>query len=102
MKKGARKERIALAKILNGGRFFGFHTRIIWNDKTNGIIQTADGAGTFPIKASKSSASYKSLYCAWRMLDYRKKASRKILNTLISTKLLFHVQEIQVVHSWKA
>ncbi len=51
-------------EMLNGGRFFGFHTRIIWDDKINGTIQTADGAGTFPIKANKSQSFSVKVYIA--------------------------------------
>lgn len=64
LKKVSAKRENSFSEILNGGRFFGFHTRIIWNDKTNGTIQTADGAGTFPIKASKSERFCIKVYIA--------------------------------------
>lgn len=34
---------------MNAGRYFGFHTRVIWNGET-GTLQTADGSGTYPVR----------------------------------------------------
>lgn len=58
------KKESCFNEILNGGRFFGFHTRVIWHDKINGTIQTADGAGTIPIKAGKTQNFNVKVYIA--------------------------------------
>lgn len=34
---------------MNAGRYFGFHTRVIWNGET-GTLQTADGSGTYSVR----------------------------------------------------
>lgn len=39
----------SFSSILNAGRFFGFHTRIDWDDTTHGYIQTADGKSQIPV-----------------------------------------------------
>lgn len=44
----------SLTGILNAGRFFGFHTRIDWDDKTHGYIQTADGKSQIPVMSNRS------------------------------------------------
>lgn len=59
LQKVRRKSEISFESILNGGRFFGFHTKIVWNDDNNGTIQTADGKDTFPIKKKKTSSTVK-------------------------------------------
>lgn len=49
----ARKEP-TLEEDLNAGRFFGFHTRVIWNSTgEEGTLQTADGKSSFPVKKTK-------------------------------------------------
>lgn len=35
--------------LMNAGRHFGFHTRVIWDGET-GTLQTADGSGTYPVR----------------------------------------------------
>jgi len=64
LKKVRAKNENRFNELLNGGRFFGFHTRIIWDDRINGTIQTADGAGTFQIKANKSNSFSVKVYVA--------------------------------------
>lgn len=44
----------SLTSILNAGRFFGFHTRIDWDDKMHGYIQTADGKSLIPVLSNRS------------------------------------------------
>lgn len=64
LKKVRAKSENSFSGILNGGRFFGFHTKVIWDDKINGTIQTADGAGAFPIKANRSERFSVKVYIA--------------------------------------
>lgn len=45
---------ISFSSILNAGRFFGFHTRIDWVDKTHGFIQTADGKSRIPVLSNRT------------------------------------------------
>ncbi len=54
----------SLSDILNGGRFFGFHTRIVWNNSTHGTIQTADGQNALPISAKQSEQCSIKVYIA--------------------------------------
>lgn len=42
-----------LSEMLNGGRFFGFHTKVNWESNGNGTIQTADGKDTIPVAKAK-------------------------------------------------
>lgn len=44
----------SFSELLQGGRFFGFHTSVKWNGKLEGTIQTADGKSTFPIRSKES------------------------------------------------
>ncbi len=41
-------------QILNGGRFFGFHTKVSWSNNIKGTIQTADGKDMIPIESKQS------------------------------------------------
>ena len=50
--------------MLQGGRFFGFHTSIKWNNKIQGTIQTADGKSTFPIQSIQSEQFDVKVYIA--------------------------------------
>ena len=34
---------------LNAGRYYGFHTKVEWDNEINGRIQTADGSGFIPV-----------------------------------------------------
>ena len=43
------KKEASLASWLNAGRYFGFHTKIEWNDNNSGMIQSADGRQFYPI-----------------------------------------------------
>ncbi len=52
----------SLTSILNAGRFFGFHTRIDWENKTHGYIQTADGKSTIPVLSSRSDENCVKVY----------------------------------------
>ena len=45
----ASKHFSSLVSWLNAGRFFGFHTRIVWEDGNAGTIQSADGKDTYPV-----------------------------------------------------
>jgi site-specific DNA-methyltransferase (adenine-specific) len=54
LKKVQEKKEKSFSQILEGGRFFGFHTSVNWSNKIQGTIQTADGKSTFPIKSTQS------------------------------------------------
>lgn len=41
----------SVTTILEAGRYFGFHTKLTWEDKENGTLQTADGKSSYPIKS---------------------------------------------------
>ena len=58
------KNESSFSEVLNGGRFFGFHTRVIWEDKTHGTIQTADGKSSLPIEAKASQQASIKVYIA--------------------------------------
>ena len=64
LKKVQEKREKGLNEILQGGRFFGFHTSVKWNSKTQGTIQTADGKSTFPIQSSQSKTFNVKVYIA--------------------------------------
>jgi len=49
----AHKE-ISFSTILNAGRYFGFHTRVDWDTKEHGFIQTADGQSRIPVSSKKT------------------------------------------------
>ena len=57
-----------LSEKLNAGRYFGFHTRAVW-DGDNGTLQTADGSSSYPVKKTNRSLYNQGLYRSWRMLD---------------------------------
>jgi site-specific DNA-methyltransferase (adenine-specific) len=66
LKKTKAKQESDLSKILHGGRYFGFHTKIDWSDDDSGTIQTADGRSTYPITSIKKKRKcYKSIHCTW-------------------------------------
>ena len=40
----------SIKTIIQAGRYFGFHTRVDWNEDSTGTLQTADGKSTYPIR----------------------------------------------------
>lgn len=54
-----------LDTALHAGRFFGFHTRVIWDDDgTCGNLQTADGKGSYPIRSTQKEDFDTKVYIA--------------------------------------
>ena len=64
LKKTQEKGEESFRKMLQGGRFFGFHTSIKWNNKIQGTIQTADGKSIFPIQSIQSERFDVKVYIA--------------------------------------
>ena len=64
LKKVQEKKENSFSEILQGGRFFGFHTSVKWKNKTHGTIQTADGKSTFPIQSTQSKEFNVKVYIA--------------------------------------
>jgi site-specific DNA-methyltransferase (adenine-specific) len=64
LKKVQEKREGSFSEILQGGRFFGFHTSVKWSNKNQGTIQTADGKSTFPIESAQSIAFNVKIYIA--------------------------------------
>ncbi len=64
LKKVQEKRENSFSEILQGGRFFGFHTSVKWNNKTQGTIQTADGKSTLPIQSTQSKEFSVKVYIA--------------------------------------
>ena len=62
LKKIQEKKEKSFGEILQGGRFFGFHTSVKWINKNQGTIQTADGKNTFPIQSFQSKAFNVKVY----------------------------------------
>lgn len=58
------KNETSFSDMLNGGRFFGFHTRIVWNDKAHGTIQTANGKDSIPVESKPSKKFSTKIYIA--------------------------------------
>ena len=56
------KNEALLSTWLNAGRYFGFHTKLEWDDDYNGRIQTADGSDFIPIHSMKANDSDVKLY----------------------------------------
>lgn len=52
-----------LSEKLNAGRYFGFHTRAVW-DGVNGTLQTADGSSSYPVKMNQTGAFTTKVYIA--------------------------------------
>lgn len=52
-----------LSEKLNAGRYFGFHTRAVW-DGDNGTLQTADGSSSYPVKKNQTGAFTTKVYIA--------------------------------------
>lgn len=53
----------SLSEELNAGRYFGFHTRVLWNGD-DGALQTADGSASYPVKKKKTGAFTTKVYIA--------------------------------------
>ena len=52
-----------LSEWINAGRFFGFHTKIEWdNNHASGSIQTADGQSFIPMTSKKSDPTSVKVY----------------------------------------
>lgn len=56
------KSRDNVSSILKAGRFFGFHTKVVWTDENIGTLQTANGKGEFPIRKESSSVYTVKVY----------------------------------------
>jgi site-specific DNA-methyltransferase (adenine-specific) len=52
-----------LSGELNAGRYFGFHTRVIWNGD-DGTLQTADGSSSYPVKNKATNEFSTKVYVA--------------------------------------
>lgn len=53
----------SLVTWLNAGRYFGFHTKIVWDDNSNkGNIQSADGKMFFPITRTMTAKNRIKIY----------------------------------------
>lgn len=49
---------------LNAGRYFGFHTKVDWNEDGTGTLQTADGQSNYPIRKQGNSTFSVKVYIA--------------------------------------
>lgn len=49
---------------LNAGRYFGFHTKVEWDEDGNGTLQTADGQSSYPIRSTKGKNFSVKVYIA--------------------------------------
>lgn len=47
---------------LNAGRYFGFHTKVEWDDELNGRLQTADGSDYIPVFSKPVSGKEVKVY----------------------------------------
>jgi len=56
------KKEKSLSLWLNAGRYFGFHTKIEWNDDNTGKIQSADGRQFYPISKKQSGYNNVKIY----------------------------------------
>lgn len=54
---------VSLSSVLNAGRYFGFHTRVVWNGE-EGLLQTADGSSSYPVRKRSDSAYSVKVYIA--------------------------------------
>lgn len=52
----------SLATWLNAGRFFGFHTRVIWDNENEGSLQSADGKEFYPITKGQTKTNQVKIY----------------------------------------
>jgi site-specific DNA-methyltransferase (adenine-specific) len=64
LKKVQEKRENSFSEVLQGGRFFGFHTSVKWKNKNQGTIQTADGKSTFPVQSTQSKEFNVKVYIA--------------------------------------
>jgi site-specific DNA-methyltransferase (adenine-specific) len=64
LKKTKVKQEQNLSETLHGGRYFGFHTKIDWQDDNSGSIQTADGQSSYPITSVKNNENTVKVYIA--------------------------------------
>ena len=64
LNKVRKKNENSISEILNGGRFFGFHTKVTWINNKNGAIQTADGKDTIEVTKTKSDINTIKVYVA--------------------------------------
>lgn len=53
----------SLSLRMNSGRYFGFHTQLVW-DGDNGKLQTADGKSSFPVQRKNNAAYDVRVYVA--------------------------------------
>ena len=56
------KKETSLASWLNAGRYFGFHTKIEWNDDQTGKIQSADGKQFYPVSKHETEKNNVKIY----------------------------------------
>ena len=56
------KEESQFSQWLNAGRFFGFHTKVEWDDEKHGRIQTADGSDFIPVLSKPEKGTEIKIY----------------------------------------
>ena len=44
---------VSFNEYMYAGRYFGFHTKVEWTDNKEGMLQTADGKSSYPIRQVK-------------------------------------------------
>jgi len=52
-----------LSECINAGRYFGFHTLVVWKGEC-GTLQTADGSSSYPVRKSKRGEYETKVYIA--------------------------------------
>lgn len=56
------KDEKPLSLWLNAGRYYGFHTKVEWDDDLHGRIQTADGSDFIPVLSKPASGKEVKIY----------------------------------------
>lgn len=77
-----------LGKYVFGGRYFGFHTRIIWLNNEDGEIQTADGKSSIKVSKHISEQTQIKIYSHGGICYIAKNNIPKGLDTIDKYKVI--------------
>ena len=77
----------SLSSEINAGRYFGFHTRVLWNGE-NGQLQTADGSSSYQVRRVSSGEFDVRVYIAGGECWIRAKDVLRHAEDLVKWKVL--------------
>lgn len=79
---------VSFNEYMYAGRYFGFHTKVEWTDNKEGMLQTADGKSSYPIRQVKDIQFDTKVYIHGGICWIRREDVKRNNNSIDVFKLL--------------